>query len=191
MTIIDLVARRSNADTRGRQQPAKMSMRRPTRKPYRGRLTRLGKRADEAPVLNQGSFPPPALPGLHRHTKGAGSPAPARAERVLSAAFEIPQRAGGASAPHVRGRSWKSRERRSDARGPDPIHPVHEASTCSCITTCWAPPSLPAMQAAGCTKAGPVQHDHGPAVCAVAERELITPGQGRNQEHRVLEADAV
>ena len=47
------------------------------------------------------------------------------------------------------------------------------------------------MLAAGCTEGEAVRYDQRPAAAAVAEHELITPRQGRNQEHSVLEADAM
>src|SRR5450755_1703644 len=59
-------------------------MRRPTRKPYRGRLTRLGKRADEAP------------------SRCAGVVAAACTQRKTHATREAPRRAGGIEQPEAR-----------------------------------------------------------------------------------------
>src|SRR5450759_3644985 len=66
------------------EQASKMSMRRPTRKPYRGRLTRLGKRADEAP------------------SRCAGAVAAACTQRKKHATREAPRRAGGIEKPEAR-----------------------------------------------------------------------------------------
>src|ERR1700676_3477732 len=50
-----------------------MSMRRPTRKPYRGRLIRLGKRADEAPGRCAGVVAAACTPGKRtQHGKPRG-----------------------------------------------------------------------------------------------------------------------